>query len=85
VLRIARNSSIFWTPLPDMCAKKFLLVSIGGREEGLACADPGTRTPNGASVNFHNHVMFRTTESVKEGVQMTFQTSRLNASFAIQL
>ena len=25
----------------DMCAKKFPLVSMGGRAEGLACADPG--------------------------------------------
>ena len=28
-----------------MCAEKFLLVSMGGRVEGLACADPGARTP----------------------------------------
>ena len=32
-----------------MCAEKFLLVSMGGRAEGLACADPGARTPIGAS------------------------------------
>ena len=36
----------------DMCAGKFLLVSMGGRAEGLACTDPGARTPNGASGNF---------------------------------
>jgi hypothetical protein len=36
----------------DMCAGKFLLVSMGGRTEGLACADPGARTPIGASGNF---------------------------------
>ena len=35
----------------DMCAGKFPLVSIGGRAEGLACADPGARTPIGASGN----------------------------------
>ena len=29
----------------DMCAGKFPLVSMGGRAEGLACADPGVRTP----------------------------------------
>ena len=29
----------------DMCAGKFPLVSIGGRAEGLVCADPGARTP----------------------------------------
>jgi hypothetical protein len=33
----------------DMCAGKFLLVSMGGRAEGLACADPGARTPISAS------------------------------------
>ena len=37
----------------DMCAKKILLVSLGGRADGLACADPGARTPIGASVNFN--------------------------------
>ena len=34
-----------------MCAEKFPLVSMGGRAEGLACADPGARTPIGASGN----------------------------------
>ena len=33
----------------DMCAGKFPLVSLGGQAEGLACADPGVRTPIGAS------------------------------------
>ena len=33
----------------EMCAGKFPLVSMGGRAEGLACADPGARTPIGAS------------------------------------
>jgi hypothetical protein len=33
----------------DMCAGKFPLVSMGGRAEGLACTDPGARTPIGAS------------------------------------
>ena len=36
----------------DMCAGKFLLVLMGGRAEGLACADPGARTPIGAGRNF---------------------------------
>ena len=36
----------------DMCAGKFLLVSMGGRAKGLACADPGARTPISASGNF---------------------------------
>jgi hypothetical protein len=30
----------------DMCAGKFPLLSMGGRAEGLACADPGARTPS---------------------------------------
>ena len=33
----------------DMCAGKFPLMSMVGRAEGLACADPGARTPIGAS------------------------------------
>ena len=33
----------------DMRAGKFPLVSMGGRAEVLACADPGARTPIGAS------------------------------------
>ena len=33
----------------DMCAYKFPLTSMGGRAEGLACADPGARTPIGVS------------------------------------
>ena len=28
----------------DTCASKFCLMSIGGRAEGLACADPGKKT-----------------------------------------
>ena len=36
----------------DKCAGKFPLVSMGGRAEGLACADPGARTPIGASGHF---------------------------------
>ena len=35
----------------DMCAGKFPLVSMGGRAEGLACADLGARTPIGTSRN----------------------------------
>ena len=29
----------------DMYAEKFLLMSMGGRAEGLACADTGARAP----------------------------------------
>jgi hypothetical protein len=37
----------------DTCAGKFQLVSMEGRAEGLACADPGARTPIGASGNLY--------------------------------
>ena len=33
----------------DTCTDKFPLVSMGGRAEGQVCADPGVRTPIGAS------------------------------------
>ena len=34
----------------DRCAGKFpLMLLMGGRAEGLACADPGARTPIGMS------------------------------------
>ena len=36
----------------DTCGGKFPLVSMGGRAEGQACADPGARTPIGASGHF---------------------------------
>ena len=35
----------------DTLAGIFPLVLMGGRAEGLACADPGARTPIGASGN----------------------------------
>ena len=41
-----------------MCAEKFPLVSMGGRAEGLACADPGARTPIGASGNSTMFLVF---------------------------
>ena len=37
----------------DMCAIKSPLMSMGGRAEGLACTDPGVRTPIGMSGNFY--------------------------------
>jgi hypothetical protein len=36
----------------DMWAGKFLLVLMGVRAEGLACADPEARTSIGVSRNF---------------------------------
>ena len=35
----------------DTCAGKFLLMPMGVLAEGLACADPGARTPIGVSGN----------------------------------
>ena len=35
----------------DTGDRKFTLVSMGGRAEGLACADQGARTPIAASGN----------------------------------
>jgi hypothetical protein len=35
-------------------------VSMGGRAEGLACADPGARTPIGASGNFEDVILLGT-------------------------
>jgi hypothetical protein len=33
----------------DTYGRKFPLMSIGGRAEGLLCADPGARTPIGVT------------------------------------
>ena len=33
----------------DTCGGKFSLNLMGGRVEGLACTDPGVRTPIGVS------------------------------------
>ena len=41
----------------DTCGGKFPLVSMGGRAEGLACADPGARTPISAS-GISKHFIF---------------------------
>ena len=42
----------------DMCAGKYQLMSMGDRAEGLACADPGARTPIGMSGNFDFFFVF---------------------------
>ena len=39
---------------------KFPLLSMWGQAEGLACADPGARTPIGISGNFQ-HFLFNET------------------------
>ena len=36
----------------DMCGTHFSLMLMGGRAEGLACADPVARTPIGVSEVF---------------------------------
>ena len=41
----------------DMCAGKFLLMSMGGPSEGLACADPGERTPISVSGNLKQPIL----------------------------
>ena len=38
----------------DMCVGKIPLMSMGGRVEGLTCADPEERTPIGTSGIFCN-------------------------------
>ena len=43
---------LFEGDFADTCAEKIPLVSMGARAEGLACADPGARTPIGASGNY---------------------------------
>ena len=40
---------MFEGDLADTCGGKFPLMFMGGRAEGLACADPGARTPIGSS------------------------------------
>jgi hypothetical protein len=42
---------MFESDSAEPCAGKFPLVSMGGRAEGLACADPGERNSIGASGN----------------------------------
>ena len=37
----------------DTFFRKFPLMSMGGGAEGLACADPGARTPIGVNGNLH--------------------------------
>ena len=37
----------------DKCAGKYPLTLMGGLTEGLACADPGARTPIGVSGNLY--------------------------------
>ena len=58
-----------------MCGEKFPLVSMGGRAEGFACADPGARTPIGPSGNFYFIVvvLLDTVVIIPEAVVVGFQ------------
>ena len=40
----------------DTCAGKFPLVSMGGRAEGLACADPGPPSAVAEIICVHYHL-----------------------------
>jgi hypothetical protein len=56
----------------DMGAGKFPLVPMGGRAEGLACADPGVRTPIGASENLLIFSLLTTVTKTPEGLVIGF-------------
>ena len=49
--KVLRMEEMFEGHSADKGAGKLPLVPMGGRAEGLACADPGARTPIGASGN----------------------------------
>ena len=44
---------MFESDSADTCAGNFLLMLMGGQAEGLACADPGARTPISVSGNLY--------------------------------
>ena len=48
----------------DTCASKFPLLLMGAQVEGLACADPGSRTPIGVSGNLVLLIIISTTTKV---------------------
>ena len=48
---------IFKGDFADTCTEKIPLVSMGGRADGQACADPGARTPIGTSGISYNCVI----------------------------
>ena len=41
----------------DMCARKFPLMSMGGRAKGLPCLEPGAWTPMGVSGNLRRVII----------------------------
>ena len=54
----------------DMCAGKFPVVSMGGRAEGLACADPGARTPSAIA-----EILYSLKFQAKKKSHLTFRSS----------
>ena len=69
-----------------MCAGKFPLVSMGGRAEGLACADPGVRTPIGASGNYTKvSFLIKISESSIISYLFYIMTNLLCLSFSVVL
>ena len=52
-----------------MCGEKCPLVSMGGRAEGQACADPGARTPIGAS-GYFQYKMVNQVHTITNNTQM---------------
>jgi hypothetical protein len=71
----------------DTGAGKFPLVSMGARAEGLACADPGARTPIGASGNFQIHIKINGWRQNKIRQDQKLGRNRCNKSkcFSVQL
>ena len=51
----------------NTCTRKFLLMSMGGRADGLACADPGALTPIGVSVNWYYFLTLVPVVKIPEG------------------
>ena len=56
----------------DMCAGKFSLMLMGGRVEGLACADLEARTPISASV-YYSTFVFQGPNSMGIGCAIAFK------------
>ena len=47
------SGEVFEGDFKDTCRNIFSLMLIGGRAEGLACADPGSRTPISVKGNLY--------------------------------
>ena len=72
----------------DMCAGKFPLVSMGGWTEDLACADPGERTPIGASGNSYYscyHVKVKSTPWFGLGWEFGNKTTMKNTKLCTHM